>query len=114
MTLRFTREADTRGRFYALVFDGGVEVGFAHLKYLPSTQTLVLLESWLEGQYRGRGVGVRLYLEAIKEGKVESKGQPFFFLPDYLHQGKTNALALRVWESLARRFKSDSHRIFIP
>jgi len=114
VTLRFTRETDTRGRFYALLKDDGVEVGFAHLKYLPSTQTLVLLESWLEEQYRGGGLGVRLYLEAIKEGKVESKGQPFFFVPDYLHQGKTNDHALRVWDSLARRFKSDSHRVFVP
>jgi predicted GNAT family acetyltransferase len=111
--ISFKREPDTRDRFYILALDEGVEVGFAHTIYLASTQTLVLLESELKDQYRGRGIGTRLYLEAIKEGKIESKGQPFQFIPDYLHGGKTNQSALRLWDSLARRFKSSSHKIYI-
>lgn len=111
--ISFKREPDTRDRFYILALDKGIEVGFAHAVYLPNTQTLVLLESELKDQYRGRGIGTLLYLEAIKEGKVESKGQPFQFIPDYLHEGKTSESALRVWDSLARRFKASSHSISI-
>ena len=111
--ISFKREPDTRDRFYILAIDEGVEVGFAHAIYLPNTQTLVLLESELKDQYRGQGIGTRLYLEAIKEGKVESKGQSFLFIPDYLHEGKTSESALRVWDSLSRRFNSNSHKIFI-
>jgi predicted GNAT family acetyltransferase len=111
--ISFKREPDTRDRFYILALDKGVEVGFAHAIYLPNTQTLVLLESELKDQYRGRGIGTRLYLEVVKEGKIESKGQPFQFIPDYLYEGKTSESALRVWNSLARRFKSSSHSISI-
>lgn len=111
--ISFKREPDIRDRFYILALDKGVEVGFAHAVYLTNTQTLVLLESELKTQYRGLGIGTRLYLEVIKEGKVESEGQPFTFIPDYLHKGRTSEPALRVWDSLSRRFKSSSHRISV-
>lgn len=111
--ISFKRESDTRDRFYILALDKGIEIGFAHAVYLPNTQTLVLLESELKDQYRGRGIGTRLYLEVVKEGKVESKGQSFLFIPDYLYEGKTSESALRVWDSLARKYKSSSHSISI-
>ena len=111
--ITFEREPDMRGRFYIVAYNEGEEIGFALSIYLASTQTLVLLESELKEQYRGCGIGVRLYEQVIQEGKVESKGQPFTFIPDYLYEGRTSAPALRVWDSLARKFQSSSHEISI-
>ena len=112
--ISFKCEPDVKGRFYILALDKGVEVGFAHALYIPNTQTLVLLESEIKEQYRGQGLGTQLYLEVVKEVKLENKGKSLTFIPDYLHGGKTNQSALRLWDSLARRFKSSSHKIYIP
>jgi hypothetical protein len=113
VSISFKREEDLRGRFYVIAYEKSVEIGFANAIYLKHSQTLVLLESELKDQYRGLGLGLCLYHEVIKEGRKESDGQSFTFIPDYLHEGRTSKPALRVWDSLARRFKSSSHSISV-
>ena len=67
-------------------------------------RVLFMSESFVEINHRGKGLGIRLYKEAIKEASIDEA--PFLFIPHYCIKGKTSDQAKRVWASLARLYPS--------
>ncbi len=68
------------------------------IEYLAVSHSVISDES-----FRGLGVGVAMYLAAM--GAWFDKKGPFFFMPDYCSgAGFTSKDAMRVWESLKKKF----------
>jgi GNAT superfamily N-acetyltransferase len=81
---------------------------------LQERKSLILYWSSVAKEYQGQGIGSKLYYESIKEGWRENKNKPFIFVPHYCkHNGSTSEEALRVWNSLVRKYPSSGHCIAI-
>lgn len=72
-----------------------------------------VLEAWVSNDYKGQGVGKRLYLEALKEASKELGEEPFIYIPSCCHKGHTSLEAKRVWASLKRRYAYEGDVLYI-
>lgn len=78
-----------------------------------SFYTLEMMESLIEPPYRGKRLGLRLYLELLKEGWKQNNEKPLIYLPSYCIEGKTSDKAKRVWQSLSRVYPSSGECLAI-
>ena len=60
-----------------------------------------VLESNINIDYRGKGLGVQMYKELANQVR-EEVGYPIFFIPNYCNKRSTSSMARRVWKSLAK------------
>jgi len=140
--VNFEREEETHGKDYMKKFyiiaknEADEEMGFVAAKLetidysrdcsddlkalqskypqLQERKSLILYWSSVAKEYQGQGIGSKLYYESIKEGWRENKNKPFIFVPHYCkHNGSTSEEALRVWNSLVRKYPSSGHCIAI-
>jgi len=66
-----------------------------------------VINSFLYEKAKGQGIGTKGYLELAKyiyETKTSRK--PFLFIPNYCSSHTTSPSAIRVWQSLARKYPS--------
>ena len=60
-----------------------------------------VLESNINIDYRGKGLGIQMYKELANQVR-EEVGYPIFFIPNYCNKRSTSSMARRVWKSLTR------------
>lgn len=78
-----------------------------------SVPVLYISDSHLGENYRGKGLGVALY-EKVINAWAERHGKPFLFTKDACYtMGVTSSDADRVWDSLAKRYPSHGHILYI-
>ena len=78
---------------------------------LPSGNIYVaeVKSAFLDEDYRNKGLGVKGYLRLAKLlFEKKAKRKPFLFIPNYCNYvGNTSQSAMRVWETLSRKYTSD-------
>jgi hypothetical protein len=66
-----------------------------------------VVNSRLDSDFRGKGGGVKGYLRLARYiFEKKTNRTPFLFIPNYCNKNSTTPEAIRVWQSLARKYPS--------
>jgi len=90
------------------------DIGMLSITVTPTPQRILqVYTSGLEEGFRGLGYGRAMYQALMAEG-WKQEGRPFFLTPMWCSYGSgTSAMAMRVWDSLARQYPSSGKVIAV-
>ena len=72
-----------------------------------------VVTSFLDQDQRNKGLGVKGYLRLASFIFKQTRGEPFLFIPNYCSFGVTSQSAMKVWESLSKKYKSEYDVVLI-
>ena len=83
------------------------------LSHNGKIKVVEVISSVLDASMRSQGIGYQMYLKVAQEAFERNNRLPLLFLPNYCTGHSTSDKALKVWESLARKYTSEGHVIAI-
>ena len=72
-----------------------------------------VVTSLLDPDQRKKGLGVKGYLKLASFIFEKTRGKPFLLIPNYCSFGRTSQSAMRVWNSLSKKYKSEYDVVLI-